>query len=186
MGIPSASTVEVLPPWPSSSVVVLLPTLLLLVAVVRRHLQRGGAGARARKHNIPPGPRPWPVIGNLNLIGPLPHRSIHALSARHGPLMSLRFGSFPVVVASSVDMARYFLKTNDLAFLDRPRTAAGKYTVYNFTGMLWSHYGEYWRQARKVWVTELLSARRLASAEHVRAEEVRAMLRGLRDAAAAT
>uniref|UniRef100_A0A0E0K031 Cytochrome P450 n=1 Tax=Oryza punctata TaxID=4537 RepID=A0A0E0K031_ORYPU len=168
-------------PWPSFLVVV-LATLLFVAAFLRLRQRRRAR----RKYNIPPGPRPWPVIGNLNLIGALPHRSIHDLSRRYGALMSLRFGSFPVVVGSSVDMARYFLRTNDLAFLDRPRTAAGKYTVYNYTGMLWSHYGEYWRQARRLWVTELLSARRLASTEHVRAEEVRAMLRGLRRTGAGT
>ncbi|XP_052145233.1 trimethyltridecatetraene synthase-like isoform X1 [Oryza glaberrima] len=168
-------------PWPSSSsfLVLVLATLLFVAAFLRRR-----QGAR-RKYNIPPGPRPWPVIGNLNLIGALPHRSIRDLSRRYGPLMSLRFGSFPVVVGSSVDMARYFLRANDLAFLDRPRTAAGRYTVYNYAGVLWSHYGEYWRQARRLWVTELLSARRLASTEHVRAEEVRSMLRGLRRRAGA-
>ncbi|GKV09814.1 hypothetical protein SLEP1_g21254 [Rubroshorea leprosula] len=48
-----------------------------------------------RKLNLPPGP--WPIIGNLNLIGPLPHRSIHALSQEYGPIMQLRFGSFLVV-----------------------------------------------------------------------------------------
>ncbi|XP_062211346.1 trimethyltridecatetraene synthase-like [Phragmites australis] len=166
------------PPW-SSFLVVLLATAFFLVTVLR------GRHQRARKYNIPAGPRPWPVIGNLNLIGSLPHRSIHDLSARYGPLMSLRFGSFPVVVGSSVDMARYFLKTNDLAFLDRPRMASGKYTVYNYSGMLWSHYGAYWRQARRLWLTVLLSARRLASTEHVRSEEVRSMLRDLRAASSA-
>lgn len=156
---------------------VAMVVVLVLPSARAGHLRRR-QGAR-RKYNIPPGPRPWPVIGNLNLIGALPYRSIRDLSRRYGPLMSLRFGSFPVVVGSSVDMARYFLRANDLAFLDRPRTAAGRYTVYNYAGVLWSHYGEYWRQARRLWVTELLSARRLASTEHVRAEEVRAMLRGL-------
>ncbi|KAL6609643.1 hypothetical protein ACP70R_039612 [Stipagrostis hirtigluma subsp. patula] len=159
--------------WPTSFLAVLLATALLLVTALRRRLKP------VRKYNLPPGPRPWPVIGNMNLIGSLPHRSFHRLSARYGPLMSLRFGSFPVVVGSSVDMARFFLKTNDLAFLDRPRMASGKYTVYNNSGMLWSHYGAYWRQARKLWLTELLSERRLRETEHVRGEEVRAMLRDL-------
>lgn len=119
------------------------------------------------------------MIGNLNLLGALPHRSIHELSARYGPLMSLRFGSFPVVVGSSVEVAEVLLRTQDLAYLDRPRMACGKYTVYNYSGMLWSHYGPYWRQLRKLWVTELLSARQLRLTERVRAEEVRAMLRDL-------
>ncbi|CAL4931118.1 unnamed protein product [Urochloa decumbens] len=132
-----------------------------------------------RKHNLPPGPRPWPVIGNLNLIGPLPHHSIRDLSARYGPLMSLRFGSFPAVVATSPDMARFFLKTRDLAFIDRPRTAAGKHTTYNYSGLFASPYGAYWRQGRKLWQAELFNARRLASLERVRAEEVRSMLNEL-------
>src|SRR5688572_2350537 len=84
---------------------VVLATAVLLVAVLRR--KRGSS----RKYKMPPGPRPWPVIGNLNLIGALPHRSIHALSARHGAFMSLRFGSVPVVVGSSVEAARFFLRT---------------------------------------------------------------------------
>ncbi|PAN33687.1 hypothetical protein PAHAL_6G038100 [Panicum hallii] len=170
---------EAPPPWVSSSLAVLLATaLFFLAAALRRRRARN-------KRNLPPGPSPWPVIGNLNLIGPLPHRSIRELSARYGPLMSLRFGSFPVVVGSSVDAAEFFLKTQDLAFLDRPRMACGKYTVYNYSGMLWSHYGAYWRQFRKLWLTELLSARQLRQTERVRAEEVRAMLRDLRRAGAA-
>ncbi|RCV29978.1 hypothetical protein SEVIR_6G055100v4 [Setaria viridis] len=171
--------VPVPPSWAATFTVLLATAVLFLTAVLRCHHRR-----QARKHNLPPGPRPWPVIGNLNLIGPLPHRSIRELSARHGPLMFLRFGSFPVVVASSVDAAEFFLRTQDLAFLDRPRMACGKYTVYNYSGMLWSHYGAYWRQLRKLWLTELLSAKQLRLTESVRADEVRAMLRDLRAASA--
>jgi len=116
------------------------------------------------------------VIGNLHLIGSLPHRSLHGLSARHGPLMSLRFGSVPVVVASSVDAARFVLRTHDTAFIDRPKMASGRYTAYDFSDIVWSPYGPYWRQARKLWQTKLFSARQLRSQEHVRAEELRGML----------
>ncbi|CAO2187029.1 unnamed protein product [Urochloa humidicola] len=166
--------------WATSLAVLLTTATFFLAAVLlrRRH------GRPARKLNLPPGPQPWPVIGNLNLLGPLPHRSIRDLSSQYGPLMSLRFGSFPVVVGSSVAAAEFFLKTSDLAFLDRPRMACGKHTVYNYSGMLWSHYGAYWRQLRKLWLTELLSAKQLRLTECVRAEEVHAMLRDLHVAAA--
>ncbi|CAD6226647.1 unnamed protein product [Miscanthus lutarioriparius] len=133
-----------LPPWASFFLGIVLAIALFLVSTLHRCCRQNPS----RKYNLPPGPRPWPVIGNMNLIGPLPHRSVHELSKRYGPLMSLRFGSLPVVVGSSVDMARFFLKTHDLAFIDRPRTASG-------------------------------SAARLRSQEHVRAAEVRAMLRDL-------
>ncbi|TVU03994.1 hypothetical protein EJB05_50445, partial [Eragrostis curvula] len=166
-----------LAPW-SSVLGAVLATALFVVTVLGRR-----SGTR-KKYNLPPGPRPWPVIGNMNLIGPLPHRSIHELSKRYGPLMSLRFGSFPVVVASSVDAAAFFLKTNDPVFIDRPETAAGRHTFYNSSNMLWAPYGEYWRQGRKLYQTELLSPKQLRLHEHVRREEVRAMLRGVHDAAA--
>ncbi|CAL9134085.1 unnamed protein product [Musa textilis] len=110
---------------PSSAMYVALVLVFTLLTAL-------AGGRRRHKLNLPPGPRPWPVIGNLNLIGPLPHRSLAALSQKHGPLMQLRFGSFPVVVGSSVDMAKFFLKTHDLSFVSRPKTAAGKYTAYNF------------------------------------------------------
>ncbi|CAN1828050.1 Dimethylnonatriene synthase [Linum perenne] len=61
---------------------------------------------RRRNPNPPPGPKPWPIIGNLNLIGSLPHRSLHSLSQKYGPIMQLRFGSHLVVVGSSVEMAK--------------------------------------------------------------------------------
>lgn len=104
--------------WTSFLAVVLATVLVLIISRCRRNL----------KYRLPPGPRPWPVIGNLNLIGPLPHHFLLKLSGTYGPLMSLRFGLLPVVVGSSVNVARSILKTNDLAFIDRPRTAAGKYT----------------------------------------------------------
>ncbi|CAN6182439.1 unnamed protein product [Urochloa humidicola] len=132
-----------------------------------------------------PGPKPWPVIGNFNLLSALPHRSLDALSKRYGPLMRVQFRSFPVVIASSVDRAKFFLKTHDSLFIDRPKMAAGRYTTYNYSNIAWSPYGAYWRQARKICADELFSARRLDSSEHVRTEELRALLRELHASAGA-
>nr|QNS29940.1 cytochrome P450 [Nothapodytes nimmoniana] len=133
---------------------------------------------RLRRRNLrfPPGPKPWPIIGNLNHIGSLPHRSIHKLSLKYGPIMQLHFGSFPVVVGSSVEMARSILKTMDINFVSRPKTAAGKYTTYNYSDITWSPYGPYWRQARKICLMELFSAKRLESLEYIRVEEMNSLL----------
>ncbi|XP_062008754.1 trimethyltridecatetraene synthase-like [Rosa rugosa] len=144
----------------------------LALLLLSRHLRR-------RKLNLPPGPKPWPIIGNLNLIGNLPHRSIHDLSQKYGPIMHLKFGSFPVVVGSSVEMAKAFLKTHDVTFAGRPKIAAGKYTTYNYSDITWSPYGPYWRQARKMCIMELFSNKRLESYEYIRREEISALLRGL-------
>ncbi|GMI77871.1 TRANSPARENT TESTA 7, CYTOCHROME P450 75B1 [Hibiscus trionum] len=158
------------PSWVSYFIAWLATVALILLSL---HLRRG------RKLNSPPGPKPWPIIGNLNLIGSLPHRSIHALSLKYGPLMQLKFGSFPVVVASSAEMATAVLKTNDVIFTDRPQIAAGKYTTYNYSNITWAPYGPYWRQARKICMTELFSAKRLESYDYIRREEMKLFLKRL-------
>nr|XP_023880632.1 flavonoid 3'-monooxygenase-like [Quercus suber] len=131
---------------------------------------------RFHKLKLPPGPKSWPIIGNLNAIGPLPHQSFHKLSQKYGPLMQLKFGSVPVVVASSAEMAKQFLKTHDHIFACRPQTAAGKYTTYNYTNISWAPYGPYLRQGRKIYLSELFSSKQLESFEYIRVEERRALL----------
>ncbi|XP_023769582.1 trimethyltridecatetraene synthase [Lactuca sativa] len=121
--------------------------------------------------NLPPGPRPWPLIGNLNLIGPLPHHSLHNLSQTYGKLMYLKFGSFPVVIASSPDMAKLFLKTHDHIFASRPLTAAGKYTSYNYQDILFAPSTDHWKQGRKIYLNEVFSPKRLDSSEYIRVQE---------------
>ncbi|KAJ7979239.1 Cytochrome P450 [Quillaja saponaria] len=138
----------------------------------------------SQKHphpKLPPGPKAWPIIGNLNLIGPLPHQSLHKLSQKFGPIMQLKFGSYRVVVASSAEMAKQFLKTNDHIFASRPQTAAGKYTAYNCKDVTWAPYGPYWRQGRKIYLTELFSSKRLESYQHIRVEERREFMSRLND-----
>nr|GLL35097.1 flavonoid 3'-monooxygenase-like [Ipomoea trifida] len=157
------------PTWLAYALACLSTIALILLA---KHLCR-------RKLNLPPGPKPWPIIGNLNLIGTLPHRSIHDLSQKYGPIMQLRFGSFPVVVGSSVEMAKIFLKTMDINFVDRPKTAAGKYTTYNYSDITWSPYGPYWRQARRMCLMELFSAKRLDSYEYIRSQELKSIIHEL-------
>ncbi|GMI97845.1 TRANSPARENT TESTA 7, CYTOCHROME P450 75B1 [Hibiscus trionum] len=131
---------------------------------------------RCKQLKFAPGPKPWPIIGNLNLIGSLPHRSLHELSRRYGPLMHLKFGSYPVVIASSGEMAKEFLKTHDQIFASRPKTAAGKYVTYNYSDMLFAPYGPHWRQARKIYLKELFSPKRLEFFEFIRVEEMRALV----------
>ncbi|KAK1420650.1 hypothetical protein QVD17_22418 [Tagetes erecta] len=149
---------------------------VLLATVIFLLIFRSQINNRHSRKTLPPGPRPWPLIGNLNLIGPLPHQSLHKLSLTYGKLMYLKFGSTPVVVASSPDMAKQFLRTHDRIFASRPSTAAGKYTTYNYHDIAWAPYGPYWSQGRKIYLNELFSSNRLGSSEYVRVQEMKAFL----------
>ena len=90
--------------------------------------------------------------------------------------MQLQFLSFPVVVPSSSEMEKQFLKTNDHFFASRPQNAAGKYTGYNYSDVLWVPYGPHWRQGHKIYLTVVFCSKRLESNEYIRVEERRAFI----------
>ncbi|KAH9320252.1 hypothetical protein KI387_022021, partial [Taxus chinensis] len=121
---------------------------------------------------LPPGPPAWPIMGNMHQLGKLPYRDLRDLAKKYGPLMFLKLGSVPTVVVSSSDMAKEFLKTHDLVFANRPASTASKYVAYNEKNLSLAPYGDYWRHMRKVYVMELLSAKRTESFRSVREEEV--------------
>lgn len=129
------------------------------------------------QQKLPPGPKPWPIIGNMtNLLGSSLHKSLHSLSRKYGEIMLIKLGKFPVAVVSSPQMAEQFLRAHDVNFASRPSLAAGTYTAYNNSDMTWSPYGPYWRQARKIYLSEVFCAKRLEFFEPIRVDEGRSLL----------
>lgn len=52
-----------------------------------------------RRKTLPPGPRPWPIIGNLSaLVGDKPHRALQELAFEFGGLMYLQLGMSSSIV----------------------------------------------------------------------------------------
>eukprot|EP00253_Pinus_taeda_P009773 PITA_09773 len=111
--------------------------------------------------------------------GKASHRALAALSVEHGPLMSLRLGSAVTLVVSSAEMAREFLKTHDLLFLDKSPSAAAKHLSFNCADIVFSPHRAYWTQMRKLCALELLSSRRLDYFRSIREDEVTAMIRSI-------
>lgn len=163
------------PPATLISSLVTLVVLCLVFHWILQWLNKGTNGGG----RLPPGPFPWPVIGNLHQLKPPVHRTLTELAHKYGPIMFLHLGSVPTVVISSSEMAKHFLKTHDSIFVSRPPTAAAKYLFYNSKDVLTAPYGEYWRQMRKLCVTELLTAKRMESFRHVREEEACLMIRSI-------
>ncbi|XP_059443549.1 cytochrome P450 71A1-like [Corylus avellana] len=135
---------------------------------------------RNGKPNLPPSPPKIPIIGNLHQLGTLPHRSLQALSNKYGPLMFLYLGNVPTLVVSSADMAKEIMKTHDIIFSNRPKSIAADILFYGYKDVAFSPYGEYWRQARKICVLELLSLKSVQSFKYVREEEVEALINKIR------
>ncbi|WVZ59768.1 hypothetical protein U9M48_009867 [Paspalum notatum var. saurae] len=132
----------------------------------------------------PPGPWQLPLIGSLHhlLLSRFrghPHRALREMSATYGPLMLLRFGSVDTLVASTAEAAREVMRTHDLAFCSRHLSATLDTISCGGKGILFSRYGDRWRDLRKVCMLELFHQRRVLSFRGVREEEVARLLRSV-------
>ncbi|KAF8783891.1 hypothetical protein HU200_000340 [Digitaria exilis] len=163
----------------------LLLALLLAIPVILFTARRSASRGNGASVRLPPSPWAFPVIGHLHhLAGALPHRALRDLARRHGPLMSLRLGELRAVVATSPAAAREIMKAHDAAFASGPLSPMMELGYHGADGIIFAPYGEGWRQLRKICALELLSARRVHSFRHVRADELRPLLLSV-DAAAA-
>ncbi|KAJ9140243.1 hypothetical protein P3X46_030915 [Hevea brasiliensis] len=133
--------------------------------------------------NLPPSPPKLPILGNLHQLGLYPHRSLRSLAQCYGPLMQLRFGSIPVLVASSADVAREIMKTHDLTFSNRPKFNIADKLLYGGQDVSTAPYGEYWRQMRSICVLQLLSTKRVQSFRSVREEEIAIFAKKIKESA---
>ena len=172
-----------------SPTTVLLAFLLLFLGFLYSFVLPCAAAWR-RNHSkkglkLPPGPRPLPIIGNLDRVTSLPHRGLQVLSQKYGPIMFLWLGNVPTVVVSSPRAAELFLKTNDVVFASRPKIQASDYLSYGNRGMAYSAYGPYWRNLRKLFTLQLLSGSKIESFAALRREEVLSLVEWIKGAAAA-
>ncbi|KAJ8437425.1 hypothetical protein Cgig2_031946 [Carnegiea gigantea] len=126
-----------------------------------------------------------PIIGHLYILKPPITQTFANLTVRFGPVLSLRFGSRPVLMISLPSAAEECLTKNDLAFCNRPSGfLAGKYLGCGYISLTWAPYGPHWRNLRRISAVEILSSHRLQLLAGIRADEVRMLIRRLISAAA--
>ncbi|KAF7825642.1 cytochrome P450 CYP736A12-like [Senna tora] len=132
----------------------------------------------------PPGPPPLPLIGNLHILGKLPHRTLQSLAKTHGSIMSLKLGQVPTVVISSSQAAELIFKTHDVVFANRAKTEAYDYFSYGFKGIAFAEYGPYWRHVRKLCTSQLLSSSKVEMFGGLRKRVMGSVVKSLEKASA--
>ncbi|XP_077210868.1 cytochrome P450 98A2-like [Tasmannia lanceolata] len=128
---------------------------------------------------LPPGPRAWPVVGNLYDIKPVRFRCFYDWSHIYGPIMSVWFGSTLNVIVSSSELAKEVLKERDQQLADRPRSRSAAKFSRDGQDLIWADYGPHYVKVRKVCTLELFSPKRLESLRPIREDEVTAMVESI-------
>ncbi|CAI0455273.1 unnamed protein product [Linum tenue] len=149
---------------------------ILIVITASRFLST----AAASKHRLPPGPKPWPIIGNIPHLGKQIHVSLQRFSQLHGPLISLRLGSQLLIVASSPAAAAEILRTHDRLLSARYVTTIVPYDIAELDrkAIVWSSNcnNERWKAFRSMFRNQIFSARAIESQASVRERKVAQMV----------
>ncbi|KAK9070138.1 hypothetical protein SSX86_010538 [Deinandra increscens subsp. villosa] len=149
----------------SSFFLLVTPLLLFVVSKYRKSI-----------NNLPPGPRPWPIIGNMHQMAKTPHIAAANFAKKYGSLISLRLGTRLLVVASSPEAAMEVLKTQDRHLSGRsiPDALQQSFIDYYF---VWARdCNEHWKSCRTLCRAELFSAKAIEAQSNLRNEKLAHML----------
>ncbi|KAH7514007.1 hypothetical protein FEM48_Zijuj11G0043000 [Ziziphus jujuba var. spinosa] len=157
--------------------------LLLIPSFLFFILKRFKTSSKFKSSPLPPGPSPWPILGNILQIGERPHLDFTSFAKTYGPLISLRFGNQLVIIGSSPVAATEILKAQDRTLSGRyvPHVAPAKSLEVNNLSLGWTlECNEYWRNLRTICRGELFSNTAISSFACIREKKVMEMLNLLR------
>ena len=150
-------------------IVITLLIVLFLAYKLYQHL----------RFKLPPGPRPWPIVGNLYDIKPVRFRCFAEWAQAYGPIISVWFGSTLNVIVSNTELAKEVLKENDQQLADRHRSRSAAKFSRDGQDLIWADYGPHYVKVRKVCTLELFTPKRLESLRPIREDEVTAMVESI-------
>lgn len=147
--------------------------LLLLppIFIILKHIK----SPSSKQLPLPPGPRPWPILGNLLQIGQNAHISMTQFANIYGPLISLKLGAQRLVVASSPAAATAILKTQD-------RLLSARYilqmtpdrALHDHCSLVFSpECGDSWKTYRSICKANLFTAKAIESQANLREKKMK-------------
>ncbi|KAL2517004.1 Cytochrome [Abeliophyllum distichum] len=131
---------------------------------------------------LPPGPFPWPVLGNLYYIKTMDYVSLATLATKHGPLMLLREGMQYLVIGSSSVAATEILKMKDRVFSARTVPSSVPLTRSEIDQLsFWADaLSDNFKNLRAMCRAELFSSKALESQAHLREKKIMEMVEFLK------
>ncbi|XP_054858681.1 cytochrome P450 1A5-like [Eublepharis macularius] len=97
-----------------------------------------------------PGPKGYPLIGNVLDLGKNPHLALAKMSQKYGDVMQIHLGTRPVIVLSGLDTIRQALVKQGGDFMGRPDLYSFRY-ISDGQSITFGHdSGEVWRTSHKL------------------------------------
>ncbi|OVA07650.1 Cytochrome P450 [Macleaya cordata] len=118
--------------WWSDGLVVSLLVAMLVASwyVIMRSTSNG--------KKLPPGPRGFPLVGNLFSLEADLHLYLAKLAQVYGPILKLQLGRKCCVVVSSSSLSKEVLRDQDATFANRDAPIAGLVSTYGGLDIGWS------------------------------------------------
>ncbi|XP_068655764.1 cytochrome P450 CYP82D47-like [Aristolochia californica] len=132
-------------------------------------------GRKAKAAGAPEVAGRWPIIGHLPLLSRAKQpmmRTMGALADKYGPAFTVWMGAHRTLVVNSAELARECFTTHDKALAGRPKFMVGKYLASDYAMFAFASYGPYWREVRKIAVSNLLSTQQVDRLKEVRSTEI--------------
>ncbi|XP_053236393.1 cytochrome P450 2K6-like [Podarcis raffonei] len=124
-----------------------IPALCLLILTIIFIWKWGSFWNRSSK-NLPPGPTPLPLVGNLHMMDlKRPYRTMLKLSKEHGPIFRIQMGFQKMVVLTGYETVKEALVNQADAFAERATIPIFEDHARGF-GVVFSH-GENWKAMRR-------------------------------------
>ncbi|NWS48524.1 CP1A5 protein, partial [Probosciger aterrimus] len=116
--------------------------VFLLLQSLQQHVPKG--------LQSPPGPRAFPILGNVLELRKDPHVALTRLSQRYGDVMEVRIGTRPMLVLSGLGTIKQALVKQGEDFLGRPDLYTFRYTLDGQSLTFSPDSGEVWKARRKL------------------------------------
>ncbi|KAI3368833.1 hypothetical protein L3Q82_025810, partial [Scortum barcoo] len=101
-----------------------------------------------RPANFPPGPRAWPIVGNIFTVDhKRTHESMTQLAEKYGDVYSMRMGQLWMVVLNGFEVLNEALLNQGDSLSDRPDLPVQQ-DIYHGRGVIFSN-GYIWKQQRR-------------------------------------
>ncbi|NXS60188.1 CP1A5 protein, partial [Brachypteracias leptosomus] len=116
--------------------------VFLLIQSLQQHVPKG--------LKSPPGPRGYPILGNVLELRKDTHLALTRLSQKYGDVMEIRIGSRPVLVLSGLDTIRQALVKQGEDFMGRPDLYSFRHVADGQSLTFSPDSGEVWKARRKL------------------------------------